>query len=151
MIKILFVCHGNICRSPMAEFIFKNICEARHVSRGFIIESAATSYEEIGNSIYPPAKKILRKYNIPFGERRARRITKEDYSCFDYIVGMDRYNIRNMLNYWGGDPDAKIHLLMDYTGDSRDVSDPWYTDDFETAFDDINRGCLAMFESIVKD
>ena len=145
MRKILFVCHGNICRSPMAEFVLKALVRARGLEDQYFIESAAVSTEEIGNPIYPPAKRCLRQHGVPFDEdKRAREITRADYARFDRIICMDASNLRWLRRILPDDPDRKIHLLMSYTGMGRDVADPWYTGDFEEAFQDILEGCEAM-------
>lgn len=149
MVKILFVCHGNICRSPMAEFIMEDIVKKFGFSDCFEISSAATSTEEIGNPIYPPARKILSENGIFCTKRTARQICPSDYLHYDMIIGMDRYNIKNMMRIFGDDPLCKIHLLMDFTDKKGDVSDPWYTDDFETAYNDISAGCNALFEYLM--
>ena len=143
--RILFVCHGNICRSPMAEFILKALVRARGMEDRYYIESAAVSAEEIGNPIYPPARRCLSQHGVPFDpEKRARQITRADYSRFDRIVCMDSSNLRLLRRIIPDDPDGKIHLLMAYTGTGRDVADPWYTGDFEEAFQDILEGCEGM-------
>ena len=143
-IKILFVCHGNICRSPMAEFVLKHLTSQRHLSSLFHIASAATSTEEIGNDVHYGTKSILRKYNIPFGPRRARRITSADYAEYDYLIGMDTANIRNMQRAWNGDPEEKVFKLLQFAGSGRDVADPWYTGDFQVTYDDVLEGCEAF-------
>ncbi len=143
--KILFVCHGNICRSPMAEFILKALVRARGLDDRYHIESAAVSTEEIGNPIYPPAKRCLRQHGVPFDEeKRARQVRPEDYGRFDRIICMDSSNLRLIRRIIPGDPQGKIHLLMSYTGTGRDVADPWYTGDFEQTFQDLLEGCEAM-------
>lgn len=147
MVKILFVCHGNICRSPMAEFILKALVKSRGLEDFYHIESAAVSDEEYGNPIYPPAKRSLKQHGVWFDPAKtARTITAEDYSRFDRIICMDESNLRWMRHIIKDDPEGKIHLLMSYTGRRRDVADPWYTGDFETCFQDILRGCEAMLD-----
>ncbi len=143
--RILFVCHGNICRSPMAEFIMKALIHSQGLERQYFIESAAVSSEETGNPIYPPAKRCLVQHGVPFDNgKRARQITLADYDRFDRIICMDASNLRLIRRIIPSDPDYKIHLLMSYTGRGRDVADPWYTGDFEEAFQDILEGCEAM-------
>lgn len=145
MVKILYVCHGNICRSPMAEFVMKALVRSRGLEDEYHIESAAVSDEETGNPIYPPAKRCLTQHGVPFdNSKRARKITPADYSRFDRIICMDASNLRLIRRVIPSDPEGKIHLLMSYTGRSRDVADPWYTGDFETTFQDILEGCEAM-------
>ncbi|MBQ4183350.1 MAG: low molecular weight phosphotyrosine protein phosphatase [Bacteroidales bacterium] len=143
--KVLFVCHGNICRSPMAEFILKALVKARGLQDSYHIESAAVSSEESGNPIYPPAKRSLTQHGVPFDpSKRARRVSAEDYRNFDRIICMDASNLRLIRRIIPDDPEGKIHLLMSYTGVGRDVADPWYTGDFEEAFQDILAGCEAL-------
>ena len=149
MTRILFVCHGNICRSPMAEFVMKELVKKNGLSSRFHIESAATSSEELGSPVYPPVRKLLAERGISTDGKTARRITEADYNRFDYIVGMDRNNLRNMLRCFGGDPEGKISLLMDHTGDNRDVADPWYTRDFRATEQDVDRGCTALLEKLI--
>ncbi|MBP1542447.1 MAG: low molecular weight phosphotyrosine protein phosphatase, partial [Prevotella sp.] len=135
--RILFVCHGNICRSPMAEFVMKYLVDKAGVTEQFYIESAATSTEEIGNGVYPPARRKLAEHGISCHGKTARQLTRADYDRFDLIIGMDDRNIRNMMRICGGDPDNKIHMLMEYTGSHREVADPWYTGDFEATWRDV--------------
>ena len=148
MIKILFVCHGNICRSPMAEFVMKHMVEKSGLTDCFHIESAATSTEEIGNAVYPPARRKLAEHGIGCDGKTARQMTRADYARFDLIIGMDRYNLRNMERIAGGDPDNKIHLLLDYTTRPGDVADPWYTGDFEATWRDVAEGCTALLNHL---
>lgn len=148
MIKILFVCHGNICRSPMAEFVMKRMVKENNLSGEFEIASAATSTEELGNPVYPPARKIMAEHKISCAGKTARQMTAEDYEYYDYIVAMDTNNLRNMRRFVGTDPQSKVSLLMEHTGDSRDVKDPWYTGDFEATWEDVNAGCRALLEKL---
>lgn len=154
MTKILFVCHGNICRSPMAEFIMKKMARTAGLEDYFEIASAATSTEEIGNPVYPMARQELAKHGIGCPGKTARQIVPEDYARFDFIVGMDAANLRSMQEVFGGDPQGKLSLLLDHTPESdtkhhgRDVSDPWYTRKFNIAWDDIYTGCTALFEKL---
>ena len=146
--KILFVCLGNICRSPMAEMICKQIVREKHLERYFEIASAATSGEETGNPVYPPARRVLAAHGIPCEKRGARRIVQSDYTRCDMIIGMDRSNIRSMDRFFGGDPSGKIRMLLEFDGSAAEVSDPWYTGDFERAYDDIYKGCAALIETL---
>ena len=145
MMRVLFVCHGNICRSPMAEFILKALVKARGEDGLYHIESAAVSSEETGNPIYPPARRCLTQHGVPFDSgKRARKVTAADYDRFDRIVCMDASNLRLIRRIIPGDPEGKIHLMMSYAGIGRDVADPWYTGDFEATFQDLLEGCEAM-------
>lgn len=148
MTKTLFVCHGNICRSPMAEFVMKDLVKQAGLDGQFHIESAATSTEEIGNPVYPPARHKLAEHKIDCAGKTARQLKNSDYDTFDLLIGMDRANLRNMYRICGGDFGGKMHLLMDYTGHPGDVADPWYTDDFETTWRDISAGCKALLEQL---
>ena len=147
--RILFVCHGNICRSPMGEFILKDLVEKAGLEDRFHIESAATSTEEIGNPVYPPARRKLAQHGIDCAGKTARQLTAADYGRFDLLLGMDRANIRNMTRICGGDPQGKIHLLMEYAGHpGREVADPWYTGDFDATWDDVLAGCQGLLRKI---
>lgn len=148
MIKILFVCHGNICRSPMAEFMLKDMVKKLGRAGEFQIDSAATSTEEIGSDMHSGTKSILRKYNVDFCKRAARQAEKSDYDKYDYIIAMDSANIRNLKRIFGGDRDNKIYKLLDFTEFPRDVADPWYTGNFEKTYDDISVGIEAFLDKI---
>ena len=155
MIRVLFVCHGNICRSPMAEFIFKDMVSGRNLADRFYIASAATSTEEIwngiGNPVYPPARKELAKHGISCEGKRAVQITKADYGKYDYILGMEQRNIRNILRIVGKDSEGKVKLLLDYSDDPRDIADPWYTGDFESTYRDVVEGCEGFLRYLEKN
>ena len=148
MTKILFICHGNICRSPMAEFVMKDLVKKAELETEFLIESAATSTEEIGNPVYPPARRKLAEHGINCAGKTSRQLTGTDYDQYDLLIGMDRANIRNMNRICGGDPEEKLHLLMEYTDHPGDVADPWYTDDFETTWRDVLAGCKGLLERL---
>ena len=147
-IRILFVCHGNICRSPMAEFIMKKLVSDAGLDDRFSIASAATSTEEIGNGVYPPARRKLAEHGITCQGKTARQMNRNDYADYDLLIGMDSYNIRNMTRMCGGDPDHKIHLLLEYTDRVGDVADPWYTGDFSATWRDCLEGCTALLERL---
>ena len=149
MTRILFVCHGNICRSPMAEFVMKDLVAKAGREGDFMIESAATSNEEIGNPVYPPARRKLAEHGISCAGKTARQMTRGDYDRFDLIIGMDSWNLRNMCRICGDDPDGKISLLMDFTEHPRDVADPWYTGDFEKTWRDVLEGCQGILASLL--
>lgn len=151
MNKILFVCLGNICRSPMAEFVMKDIVDKAGLSHEFEIASAATSTYEIGNPVYPPARQKLAEHGIDCKGKTARQITKRDYDYYDYIVAMDHSNLRNLRNMLGEDCQGKISLLMDYTSRPADVADPWYTGDFQATWYDVAEGCEALLTFILKN
>ncbi|MBO5994594.1 MAG: low molecular weight phosphotyrosine protein phosphatase [Firmicutes bacterium] len=144
MKKILFVCHGNICRSTMAEYVMKDMLKKRGLDRAFEVDSAATSREEIGNPIYPPARKKLLSEGVPIGTHRARQITKADYEYFDHIYIMDHWNQRNILRVLGSDPKDKIEMLL-----PRDVADPWYTGDFDATYRDVVEGCEKIINEFI--
>ena len=144
VVRILFVCHGNICRSPMAEFVMKDLVCKHGLGNRFYIQSAATSTEEIGNPVHRGTRKILSDLGIDCSEKHARRITKNDYADFDLIIGMDEANMRNMMRMFGGDPLHKVHKLMEFAGANNDVADPWYTGDFDRTYDDVLAGCAGL-------
>ena len=151
--KILFVCHGNICRSPMAEFIFRKLLEERGLQARFSVASAATSREEIwngvGNPVYPPARAELAKHGISCEGKRARQLTAEDYENYDLLIGMDNANLRNMQRLFGGDREGKLHLLMDHTKRGGEVADPWYSERFDIAYRDIFEGCEELLKHLL--
>ena len=151
----MFVCHGNICRSPTAEFVMKDIIKRSNCKQEFTIASSATSTEEIwngvGNPVYPPARAELERHGISCDGKRAVQLQKSDYEKYDLFVGMDSVNIRNMHRIFGGDPKGKIRKLMDYTDRGGDVADPWYSDRFDVAYRDIYDGCVGLFESVIKN
>lgn len=150
MTKILFVCHGNICRSPMAEFVMKDLVEKAGLTDAFEIASAATSTEEIGNPVYPPARRKLAEHGIFCAGKTARQMTRADYGYYDLLIGMDHANLRNMVRMCGGDPAGKIHALLDYTSRLGEVADPWYTGDFEATWRDVQEGCTALLHNLRK-
>ena len=148
-ISILFVCHGNICRSPMAEFVMKDLVKRRGLEQAFHIESAATSSEELGNPVHPGTRRRLAQEGISCAKKTARRIRREDYYQYDILVGMDRQNVKNMLRAFGGDPEHKVHLMMEFAGhDGVDVDDPWYTGNFDETYDDVLEGCLGLLKHL---
>lgn len=148
MIKILFVCHGNICRSPMAEFVFKDMVKKQGLEKEFVIASAATSTEEIGNGVHYGTKQKLALYNISCTGKRAVQMKKEDYDKYDYLLGMDTANIRNMIRIANNDNEHKIKRLLDYSNTPRDIADPWYTGNFDDTYDDVVEGCTALLSYI---
>ena len=148
MIKVLFICHGNICRSPMAEFILKDIIKKRGLEDKFIISSSATSTEEIGNPVHPGTRKKLSSFNINTSGKKAVQITKSDYEKYDYIFLMDNNNIRNIKRIIDSDPDNKICRFLDITNNPRDIADPWYTGNFDETYNDILEGCTAFIEKL---
>ena len=150
MIKVLFICHGNICRSPMAEFVMKDLVQKAGLESQFHIESAATSREEIGNPVYPSARRKLAEHGISCEDHAARQLTNQDYEEYDLLIGMDQANLRNMYRICGGDFADKMHLLMDFTDRPGEVADPWYTDDFDTTWRDVEEGCWGLLQKIIK-
>ena len=152
MTKILFVCHGNICRSPMAEFVLKDMVSRAGLGDRFVIASAATSSEELGNPVYPPARRKLREHGIACEGKTARRIRRDDYEDWDLLIGFDGANLRNMERCFGGDPEGKLHLLTEYAGRPGDIiDDPWYTRDFDAAWEDIHEGCLGLLNALIPE
>jgi len=153
MMRIMFVCYGNICRSPSAEIILRDMVEKRGLSAKFVIASSATSTEEIrngiGNLLYPPMAKELERHGMSVGDKRAVQLRRDDYNKYDLFIGMDSDNIRNMRRILGGDPEGKIHRLMEYTDRLGDVEDPWYSRDFRAAYDDIFDGCAGLLRELL--
>ena len=153
-IRIMFVCHGNICRSPMAEFVMKHIVSAKNDESRFVIASSATSTEEIyggvGNPVYPPAKAELEKHGVKCGDRRAVQLKKDDYAKYDLLIAMDSNNVRNIMRIIGGDGEHKVKKLLDFTSRGGDVADPWYTGRFDTAYRDIVEGCEALYNKLIE-
>lgn len=150
-VKVLFVCHGNICRSTMAESVFTDLVNKQGLADIFYINSAATSREEIGNGVHYGTVNQLRKVGIPVIPHRAIQMTKADYDSYDYLIGMDTANIRNMHRIVGSDQEGKIYKLLSFAGSSRDVADPWYTGDFATTYDDVLAGCKGLLEQIMRE
>ena len=155
MKKIMFVCHGNICRSPMAEFILKDMVRRRGIAENFVIESSATSTEEIwngvGNPVYPPAREELLSHGITCDGKRAVQLKKSDYDKYDLFIAMDSMNVRNIMRIFGSDKEGKVSKLLDLTGDKRDVADPWYTGRFDVTYSDIEKGCTALLKELTDD
>ena len=150
MTKIMFVCHGNICRSPMAEFVFLDMIKRRGLSDRITAASSATSTEEIGNDVHRGTRAILTKYGIPFTHREAIQLTRADYAKYDLFIGMDSYNVCNMLRIFGSDPENKVVKLLDLTDRGGDVADPWYTGNFEITYRDICDGCEALISRLTE-
>ena len=148
MIKILFVCHGNICRSPMAQFVLQDMVNKAGLSDQFHIDSAATSTEEIGNPPHRGTVKKLREMGVPVLPHRAVQLKKSDYEKYDYIIGMDEWNLRNIMRILGSDPEGKVSLLLEHTERQGDIADPWYTGNFDVTYDDIKCGCKGLLELI---
>lgn len=149
MIRVMFVCLGNICRSPMAEFVLKDLVRKRGVEDKFLIKSSATSYEEIGNDVHYGTKRKLMEENIPVESREAVRLSKNDYEKYDYIIGMEESNVRNILRIVGEDKNSKVCKLLDYSSNPRDIADPWYTGNFDKTYEDILEGCVAFLDSVL--
>ncbi len=151
MHKIMFICLGNICRSPMAEFVMRDLAEKGGVTSEIYIKSSATSKWELGNPVYPPAKRELSRHGIDCSGKRAVQLTRQDYDRFDMFICMDKQNVTDALEIFGGDPDSKVSLLLSHTGDSRDVADPWYTGDFESTYNDVLQGSKALLCELFGD
>lgn len=149
MNKILFICHGNICRSPMAEYVMKDLVSKRGLSDCFEIASAATSTEEIGNDVHRGTRQILAEHGVPCGHRKAVRVTPDDYSYYDFLILMDQNNFRNLKRIIPEDPDQKVHFLLDFAQVHGDIADPWYTGNFEVTYQDILRGCEGLLGYLV--
>ena len=149
MTKILFVCHGNICRSPAAEFVFKDMLRRAGLSAEFQVDSAATSSEELGNPVYPPMRRVLSEHGLSCAGKTARKLRRSDYDAYDYLIGMDEENLWNMRRLFHGDAEGKLHSLMEYTAHPEDtIADPWYTRDFERAYQDIEEACRGLLEAL---
>lgn len=151
MTGILFVCLGNICRSPMAEFVMKDLVNKAGLEKSITIASAATSNEEVGNPVYPPARQELLTHGISCAGKTARRLEKGDYQRYDYLIGMDHHNLRDMVRILGGDPEGKIRLLLSFVGEDRDIADPWYTRNFAETYADVWTGCNALLAYLIKE
>ena len=149
MIRVLFVCHGNICRSTMAEYVMKDMVKRAGLADSFYIDSAGTSDEERGNPVHHGTRRKLKKVGIFCGDHRARKMEKEDYTKFDYLIGMEEWNVRNILRIAGGDPEGKVCRLLDFTDRPRDIADPWFTGDFDRTYEDVKEGCEALFEHLL--
>ncbi len=148
MHKIMFRCLGNICRSPMSEFVMRDLCDKIGCGTEVYIKSSATSTWEIGNPVYPPARRELEKHGISCSGKRAEKLTRQMYGEFDMFICMDRQNVRDAISVFGGDPEGKVSLLLDHAGTCRDVADPWYTGDFETTYTDVLNGCRAILHEL---
>ncbi len=150
MTKILFVCLGNICRSPMAEYVLKDLANKKGIENQLLVDSAGTSNEEEGNGIHYGTQKKLREKGIKYGNHKARRMTKQDYSKYDYIIAMEENNVRNILRIVGSDKESKVYRLLDFSSNPRDIADPWYTGNFDKTYDDILEGCEEFLKFIMK-
>ena len=146
--KVLFVCHGNICRSTMAQYVMQDLVEKNGLANSFSIDSAATSTEEIGNPVDPRTRRKLQQKGIHCGNHRARQMTRADYKSFDYLIGMDQNNLRNMLRILKDDPLEKVSLLLDWTEKPQDIADPWYSGNFDVTYEDVTKGCEALLKKI---
>ncbi len=149
MIKILFICHGNICRSPMAQFVFQDMVNKAGYGDMFTIDSKATSTEEIGNGPHHQTVRKMKEKGIPVLHHRATQMSRQDYKKYDYIIGMDRWNYKNMMRILGDDAEGKVSLLLDFTEHPRDIADPWYTGDFDATYADVSEGCEALLHKLI--
>lgn len=149
-IRVLFICHGNICRSTMAQYVFEDMVRRQGLSDCFEIDSAATSREEIGNGVHPGTRRKLAEMGIPCGNHRARQVTKSDYDDYDYLLIMDANNRRNLMRIIGTDPENKVHRLLEFSKQPRDIADPWYTGNFDVTYDDIAEGCADFLRQVQK-
>lgn len=151
MVRILFVCHGNICRSTMAEFVMKHLVRQRGLEGAFYIDSAATSAEELGNDVHPGTRRKLAQVGVPCGRHRARQLRRDEYDEFDLLIGMDEANLRNMARILGGDPEGKIHSLLEYAGrPGQSIADPWYTGNFDETYEDVLEGCTGLMKRLAE-
>lgn len=150
MVKILFVCHGNICRSTMAEFVMKHLVAEENLSDKIFVASAACHSDELGSDTHHGTKAKLKEMGIPFTKRKAVLLTKQDYADYDFIIGMDGENMRDIPRITGGDPDGKIFMLLEFAGERRSIADPWYSGNFDATYDDVLKGCTALLQKIKK-
>lgn len=148
MIKVLFVCHGNICRSTMAEYVMRYLVSEAGLEQSIVADSAAATRDALGMGVHPKTRAVLKRHRIPCGNHRATPVTRADYAKYDLVVGMDEENRSDLLWIFGGDPSHKVHLMLDWTDHPREVDDPWYTDDYDTAYADIRRGCEALLNQL---
>lgn len=151
MIKILFICHGNICRSTMAQYVFQDIINKEGLTDEFYINSAGTSREEIGNGVHYGTRRKLKQLGIPCGNHKAVQMTQKDYEEYDYLIGMEQVNLRNMRRIAGGDKDGKLHVLLQFSDSIRDIADPWYTGNFDETYEDVKEGCEKFLKYILRN
>ena len=150
MIKILFICHGNICRSPMAQFVFQDMVNKRGLADRFTIDSKATSTEELGNSPHPGTVRKMNELGVPMIPHRASQLNRRDYEEYDYFIGMDTWNMRNINRIFGGDPEGKVYKFLSFGSDGRDIADPWYTGNFDETYEDVVEGCEGFLASLLE-